>query len=262
VNTNYLLNPETWQSGALQRFIAGYQYENRGERWTVNAGITLEGSMALFGTNDFQYSKRTISLRGGYNLPEGSNFLLRLYNGMGYGNVPLQTQYYIGGGSPIEQFASPLFRSEGMIPASVGDHAFFPGGGDMRGYYDQNAAGTKIEAINAELRFASFLPEIGIPRIPLISYITRQFNSSIFCDAGRLASAPQNLWDQRYQVDWGVGFRMTTFPRILGPLGNTNLFQGIGLKTLRIDFPLYLSAPLPGESKLAFRWVIGFSDPI
>ncbi|HLX13355.1 MAG TPA: M1 family aminopeptidase, partial [Bacteroidota bacterium] len=256
VDTDYLLHPETWQGGAQQRMIGTYQYQNRGERWTLSGTLILEASLGLLGTNDFQYSKRTIELKGTYNLPDGILGLIRGYNGMGFGNVPVQSQYYLSGGSPIEQFSAPLFRSKGIFPTTVRDHAFFPGGGDMRGYFNLPASGTKIEAVNAEARFSSFLPVVKVPSIPLISYITRQFNSAVFFDAGRLASDPANLWDQKFEVDWGFGFRMVSFPRILGEAGRSNLLPLIGLRTLRVDFPVYLSAPLPGEKKLSFRWTV------
>jgi hypothetical protein len=131
----------------------------------------------------------------------------------------------------------------------------------MRGYYESTIAGDKIDAVNAEARFGSLLPFVKW-RLPLLDYLTRYVHSVAFADAGRVASAPANLWDQRFEADLGVGLRLNSLRDVFGDLSRSSLFSSGGIQTLRVDFPFYITAPPPGESKLKFRWVFGLNETI
>jgi len=259
IDKAYLWHPETWQNGNLHRFIVGYYYNNRGSFWNVNASASVEASSSLFGRSDFQYSKRTFQIRSNLNIPGGWDLALRFYNGIGYGGIPNQTKYYFSSSSPIEQMSEPLLRSEGPLPPKVRDHSLSPGGGCMRGYYRSIALGDKIDAFNAEARFSSLIPFVNV-NVPVLNYLMNYVNSSLFFDAGRIAMQNQKLWDQRFEVDFGFGFRLTSFWNILGEFARSDLLSSIGLNTIKIDFPIYASAPALGENKLKLRWVLGFSQ--
>jgi hypothetical protein len=256
---NYLYYPSTWDYGKLQRAILSYQYDNRWEHVSVTAKAGLEGTMALFGENDFQYSKRTIDIRSFIDLPWRTKLALRVYNGMGFGSLPDQAKFYADGASPLEQFESPFYRSSGIFPSWMRQNSIYPGDGNMRGYYESGIAGDKMEAINAEARFGSILPFVNW-RLPLLDYLTRYVHSVAFVDAGRVANAPANLWDQRYEADLGVGLRLNSIPQIFGE--TRRLVWSTGITTFRVDFPFYVTAPPPGESKLKFRWVFGLNETI
>ncbi len=258
-NPDYHLHPEVWQEGVLHRIQAGYDYSNRGRFWTVHAAATLESSTSLFGRSDFQYAKRTLLLNGSLTIPGNWTLALRFYSGIGYGDVPNQAKYYLASASPIEEMGDPFFRSKGPLPSTVRDHALLPGGGLMRAYYGIPVAGDKLDAFNAEARFTTLIPFID-PDIPVFSSLSRMVRSVLFFDAGRLADQTQKLWDQRFEVDCGVGFRLASFYSLLGTAAQSDILSSIGFSTLRVDFPFYASMPPPDESKLKFRWVISLRE--
>ncbi|MBI4548393.1 MAG: M1 family metallopeptidase [Ignavibacteriae bacterium] len=258
-NSEYLLYPLTWEEGILHRILVGYEYQNRGKFWNVNAWATLESSTSLFGQSDWDFAKRTFEVRTNLTMPLGWTLALRLYNGVGYGDIPNQTKYYFTNGSPIEQFNAPFFRSKGPLPSTVRDHALYRGGGNMRGYYRFAPAGDKIDAFNAEARFQTLIPFFNV-NVPILSRIMNMFKSTLFLDAGRIASNSQKLWDQRFELDFGFGFRLKSLATLFGPFAQSNLFSSIGLQTLRVDFPIYVSMPVPDENKLKFRWVVSLSE--
>ena len=256
----YLLDPASWDEGSLQRIVAGYDYSNNDRLWRINASAYYEGSISLVGRSDFAYSKRTLEIKTNLTMPAHWTLALRLYSGVGMGNVPNQTKYYFLGGSPLDQFSSPFFRSKGVFPSTVRDHALYPGGGIMRGYYAYpDTAGDKIEAFSAEARFSDLIPFMNVD-FPLAGILTSLLRSSLFIDVGRIASNPDNLWDQRFEVDWGFGIRLASLSSLFGPFTYSDLLSGVGLRTLRVDFPIYVSKPMEGENKIKLRWVVSLSE--
>jgi hypothetical protein len=240
--------------------LVGYEYFNYGSWWNARASATFEGSVSLVGRSDWAYSKRTFEVKSNLDMPANWTLALRVMSGVGQGDIPGQTKYYFAGGSPLDEFSSPFFRSKGVLPSTVRDHSLFYGGGGMRGYYGFLPFGSdKVEAVNAEARFTELIPYLQ-SGIPFVGRIMRMFRSSLFIDAGRIASNPDNLWDQKFEVDWGFGIRLASLSSLFGSFSNSNVFSGIGLRTLRVDFPLFVSAPPTDEHKLKFRWVVGLSE--
>ncbi len=258
-NADYLLNPLSWDAGRLGRLVAGYTYTNRGKHWNVNASAYIEGSSSLFGESDFQYSKRTFEVKGSYSLNDGSTLHLRFFTGNGYGNIPTQSKYYLGGASPLEQFNMPMFRSKGIFPSTIRDHTFAPGGGNMRAYYAGLVGGEKLDAINFEWKWNSLLPFTRL-KIPVADYVLKYFRGSVFIDAGRVSRSSEYITNNNFEFDFGVGLRLGSLYGLLGQVSQSNIFSGLGLRTLRIDFPFYASAPLPDENKFKFRWAISINE--
>ncbi len=258
-NPDYLLYPQSWDAGRLGRLAVGYTYTNRGENWNVNASANLEGSSSLFGETDFQYSKRTFEVKGNYNLPDGSSIGIRFFTGNGYGNIPNQAKYYLGGASPIEEFNMPFFRSKGMLPSTIRNHAFAPGGGNMRGYYAGLVGGEKLDAMNLEWKWSSLLPFTRF-KIPIADYVLKYFRSSVFVDIGRVCRSNEYITNQNFEVDFGVGLRLASLYGLIGQASQSNILAGLGLRTLRIDFPFFNSLPLPDENKFKFRWAISINE--
>jgi len=258
-NSEYLLHRETWEEGALERALFGYYYYNRGRFWNVNASAVFEGSTTFLGRGDFQYSKRTFQVKGRLNMPGGWDLALRFYNGIGYGDIPEQTKYYFSGSSPIDQMEEPFFRSKGPLPSTLRDHAMSEGGGNMRGYYGILARGEKIDAINAEARFSKLIPFVNL-NLPLLSYLMHRVYSSVFFDAGRIAQSGEALLNRRFEVDFGFGFRLASLSTIFGSFSQSDILNSLGLYTLRVDFPVYVSMPKADENKLKLRWVLSLSE--
>lgn len=259
-NPEYLLHPFTWQEGILHRVIGSYDYSNRSKFATVHATLALEASTSLFGRSDFQYSKRTIELKTNIFMPGSWTLAARYFSGVGSGEVPNQTKYYLAGGSPLEQMNAPFYRSKGMLPSNIRDHAIYPGGGLMRGYFNLGASAEKIDAFNVEGRFPTAIPFLRVP-IWGLDYLLEKLRTTLFFDAGRIADGGVNLGDRRFEVDWGFGVRLASFSWLFGPFSRSNLFSAVGLSTIRVDFPLYVSNPPRGEKRLKFRWVVSLSEP-
>lgn len=261
MNREYLLRPNTWEDGNLQRMIAGYSYWNRWKMWDLSASLFVEGSSSLLGRSDFQYSKRTIEVRSRIQLPSSIRLGLRLYQGAGYGNIPMQVRYYADQSSPLEQFSNPLLRSKGVIPSTARDHALASGGGNMRGYFRHAIARDKIDALTAEMRFPTMIPFMNL-RLPVLHRVMREFSGVLFVDAGRLSPGSTDLWKERFELDCGFGFRLNSVTKWFGPFSGSSMFSAAGLQSIQIDFPIYVSMPLPNEEKFKFRWVIRFSETI
>ena len=256
IDKEYLLHPEVWDDGNLHRFITGYNYSNRWRFWNINANLSVEASSSLFGKSVYQYSKRTFLIKSQVTMPGGWFLNARFYSGFGYGDIPSQVKYYFSGSSPLQQMNDPLLRSKGVVPSLLRDHVMAPGGGMMRGFYKYAASGDKIESINFEAKFASLIPFF---KIPVLSSVFNHIQSSVFLDAGRISNQIERLWDKRYEIDFGFGLRIRSITGILGEVGQSNLFS-IGLNTLKVDFPIYCSAPFLGEDKFKFRWVLSFRE--
>jgi len=251
--SNYLPRQGSWEPGLLNRIQLIYSYFNRGPFWESNARFEFESSVSVRARSQFNYSKRSFDVRVYFNLPGGWRLATRIYNGRASGTIPVQTQYYFAGGSPIEELSAPLLRTTGTLPADLRNHALQPGGGNMRGFFDQYISGDKIDAANAELRFPTMLPFITSTGDPSLDRIISVIKLAGFIDAGRIALQTEDFSKKRVLLDVGFGFRLQlpTF---------TNLFQSMGLTTLRVDFPIYVNRARPGESPAKFRWVVGLSE--
>ena len=130
----------------------------------------------------------------------------------------------------------------------------------MRGFVGvPPVAADKMDAVNAEARFNSFLPFVNL-RLPVLDVVMSRFRSVLFFDAGRGSDQDRRLWDERFEIDWGFGFRLSSLFALVGPLAQSDLLPGVGLQTLRFDFPVYVSRPVRDENRLKFRWAISFSE--
>ena len=96
------------------------------------------------------------------------------------------------------------------------NYYFVEGDGNMRGYYRQHFAGKVIGAVNFQMK---------IPALPI----------SIFYDIG-------NVWNKYAAAS----------------LSDLNQDAGLelDLKILKFHFPFWVSDPLPGQKKFAYRWLI------
>ena len=140
-----------------------------------------------------------------------------------------------------------------MLPSTIRDHALYPGGGNLRGFFDQFLYGDKIDAANLELGFPSLIPFIRSSGNPFVDQLMSLVKSAGFIDVGRIAFQDEDFSKKRVLVDVGFGFRMN-MPTV------SSIFQSIGLTMIRVDFPLYVNSAGPGESRSKFRWVVGLSE--
>ncbi len=166
------------------------------------------------------------------------------------GETPIQEKLFLAGGSPIDQFEKIHLRSRGALPGWLPYH--FPGDGNLRGY------STKI--YNQEMPLSTdkiFTTNVEIDHRKLNGKVNSLFNKIflakieskvyLFSDAGIFRTNKNNA---DLIADAGIGF---TFVKNIIDVN----------RSLRIDFPLWLSKPSPGrppgkERHFRFRWLMSF----
>jgi len=144
-------------------------------------------------------------------------------------------------------------RSRGTLPDSLRIHSLQPGGGNLRGYFNQNIPSKRTLATNIELRF----PLGGndpLGQIPIFRTIFSKLTGVLFFDGAQVSENAFPKLSNKFIYDAGIGIRFAQIP------SQTNLFSSIGLNVIRVDFPLFVSNPLAGEEKFKFRWVMTFTE--
>jgi len=232
---------QTWELGRVLKWWFSYRFNTRGMKWQSGLHLQVQGAPRGMGSDwnfttgsgefTFRYSPRPIGLH------------LRLFGGskLSGGPIPLQDQFYAFGANPSEAFEKFWLRSRGAFPAEVNFH--LSGGGNLRGYYDHFIRGNRLIAANAEIRLD--LPSRGMGRGP--AFGQSRVSLVLFADVGKIWQLQGEQEFKNKLADAGFGLRW-----------QLNLF-GRG-HTLRVDFPLFLTDPLPGDKKLEFRWVVGFGE--
>ncbi len=154
---------------------------------------------------------------------------------MGKDNLPLQEKFDIALASPVDRFRHNTLKTSGNWQDF--GRRFVEGGARLYGYAGRPMPLEKYVSYNFEL--SSNHEFFG----------TRCF---AFYDEGL-------LWNTRTgshlrRADGGIGFRFLDFKSLFFG-GNLPLFEEL---SLRMYFPLWVSNPLPGEEKSAFRWFMAF----
>ncbi len=247
VGDNMMAVP-TWSVGKVNQAYLTFNVNPRGMKWRSLLNYEIRHADEAFGS-DATFTR----LQGGLNFwipnQRGDGLYLRLFQGAFLrqeDDKPIEHLFYVFDASPAEQFGSFYLRSRGAFPAEA--HYHRPGGGNLRGYFDQpERAGKSLLAANIELRKAM--------RLPLIGRLLGNLTLSAFFDTGRL----EDLNDASKQLsDAGVGI---TFNK-QWPDDWYTFIVGTNY-TLRLDFPLWVSAPRlksngSKEDEFKFRYVLSF----
>jgi aminopeptidase N len=190
----------------------------------------------------------------------------RLFAQYGVGNLPVESQLYVWGGNPEEQYENDFLRARGYVPnawitrtgGTLRNHFQYGGGLNLRGYagYRLNAERVSGQgyrsasgaAVNVEIEFERFF---GFNR----RYINDRtaLKTYLFYDGGVLAFAERKVgFDQPvfdlWRQDAGAGLILDVKVPDLSRT-ERNL-------TFRFDVPLWVSDPPPGEKNFAFRWIL------
>ena len=167
----------------------------------------------------------------------GLTSMLNLNYGAAFGKdrLPLQEKFNIALASPVNRFRHNTLKTSGDWQDF--EHRFIEGGARLYGY-----AGRPLPLE----KYASYNFELGLTHV---LFGTRWF---AFYNEGL-------LWTQRNsshlrRADGGIGFRFFDFKSMFFG-GNLPLFENL---SLRVYFPFWVSHPLPGEEKTAFRWFVAF----
>jgi hypothetical protein len=248
-DTKYILDDFRWNKGKVNSLnISVTRSDNYGNHTARN---TLNFMTTVMGTY-YDFSKLTyigVSNTDFANL----NIKTRIFAGYTRGEVPAQEQFYLGGASPIDEYTTgypgAYFRSRGLIPNQMmrDGHVYLEGGTNVRGYQEQNISGTRA--------FSASVVISGEKLRNIAGLITPY----LFYDIGNVDSEIRKGFIMNFftpfKHDAGLGLNIN-FPRP---------FSLIGLRSISVDFPIWLSHPdfiLSHKDNFDFRWLIGFNRDI
>jgi ribosomal protein L24E len=237
----------TWEKGKVNRLYFRYQVNPRGMRWFSKLTFGLNSVQEAWGS-DFTFNSVFSELK--FWLPKNDEGLfLRFYGGKVFKseNAPIQDLLFLDGANPRQRFNRFYLRSNGSLPAGL--HYQLPGGGNLRGYYNNPIYGDQIISINMELRKKMQIP-----------FVDKYLNSLIGTSTvvAFFDGATMEFLDSTHETfaDAGFGIRFQKFL----PDDWYTIFTGGRNLTLRLDFPVWVSDPLPDENNVRFRWVFGFEQ--
>jgi len=245
-----ITNFQTWDKGNVNKFYLSFQTDCLD--WLPQGKLDFKSQFSnkAWGS-DFDFIK--LALTNQFTLGSvGHNWKVNFRNFIGYfdqtkAKLPLQDIFWIAEASPSQQFKYFYGRSTGSLPTWINYQ--FPGDGNLRGYQNKLIKGNsplianKLITFNVDFihrKFHYLLPKKFRGFISGIDF-------ALFFDAGRVWNDDLNT---KILLDAGLGLRF--YKMILGKQ-----------RTLRLDFPLWLSHPEldqsnHSESQLKFRWIVSF----
>ncbi|MFQ5604115.1 MAG: M1 family aminopeptidase [bacterium] len=237
----------TWEPGKVNNVYVRYQFDPRGLDWYSNllAGVDL---LHDDWGSDFSYSTVFTTFKF-WLLKKPAGLYLRFHGKKIFNSdmTPVQDLIFLDGANPRERFKRFFLRSDGALPEEL--HYHLPGGGNLRGFYNQFFAGDQILAFNVELR-KELPPNWAGKRWRAIFGNT---GLVLFVDLARMEFSDQN---SQFFTDAGLGLR---FQKRLADKWYT-LLTGSRNIALRFDFPIWVNKPLPDENAVRFRWVFGLEQ--
>ncbi len=245
------LSLPTWSPGTVTRFYLDYSVNPRGFSWQstvkVRADHAREGLLSDYGFTRLR-GEAVISW-------PGIGVFARLFAGTFTGEstaLPLQNMFSAFSATAQEIFENNFtLRSRGgFFPEA---HLHSPGGGNLRGYYDQPwRLGKTIFAGNIELRKPANIPLIGALLQPLLG----RSEITLFADAGHLTD---QLGNSSFLSNAGLGL----FFRQQLPDKWYTIITGTSY-SLRLDFPFWVNTPYEDpisgakDNQLKFRYLLSF----
>ncbi len=173
---------------------------------------------------------------------------------------PLQYLEHLSRVTSLKRFIdSRVFRSPGTVPGSWEDWLYLDAG-RVRGYQDQPIYLTQATGGSLELTFPGLLANPKVERLPLLGTFLAGIGLSAFVDGSVIDLQGLDWW---HGTRTGVGGET-----IAGQDNELYLSGGLSLSAppiwsnhhVRLDFPLYLNNPKPGDDEWAFRvslaWIL------
>ncbi len=211
--------------------------------------------------SDYSFGRLTFETNNKFPLPLGATLNTRLYYGYSNDRLPPQEAYRLAGGNPMQEFEHFFYASPGTLPVALKreGHIRMPGGGNLRGYSNQDVSGSRIFALNFEL----YVPMIWKILTPTTKVFRKYFNVTPygFYDFGNIESAP--FYFSSLTSGLIVDKRWAFFPHAfyhdlgVGILWPLPFPAGAGRYNLRLEIPFWVNLPRYGEKRGKFRWVVG-----
>ncbi|MEW6051194.1 MAG: M1 family metallopeptidase [Candidatus Zixiibacteriota bacterium] len=173
------------------------------------------------------------------------------------GEPPLQYLYHLSRARSVDRFAqSQVFRSSGTFPRGWEDN-FYLADNRVRGYQDHAVYLMQATGASLEITPPDLLPYQWFKVVPVIGRFLSQTDQTFFID-GSLINMPKiETWHQS-----GVS---------IGSIDDKwYMSGGLSVSTppvwsnhhIRLDFPLYLNKPKPGEQEFDFRFSVAWILPL
>ncbi|HEX9654090.1 MAG TPA: M1 family metallopeptidase [bacterium] len=239
----------TWGRGNVNNFYLRYGVNPRGLLWFTNFTLGFDVVDKDWGS-EVSYHTGFSELRVCFPKNDEGVFL-RFFAGKIFSSddALIQDLLFLDGANPRDRFRRFYLRSDGALPEEL--HYHLPGGGNLRGYYNQPIFGDQILAANLELRKKLKPNVLG----RWLRSVLGHPGVAVFGDLSTM-----EFVDSRHEffADAGLGLR---FENLL-PDDWYTIFTGGRNTTLRLDFPIWVNQPLPGENAVRFRWVFGFEQAL
>ena len=174
------------------------------------------------------------------------------------GEPPMQYLPQLSRRSTVDGFLSaPLFRSPGTIPREWA-HDVYLAAERVRGYQDRVLYITRALGGSVELTPPDLLPYRWFDAIPYVGDWLRHMDQQFFVDFSAVSLDDKEQYypapvafnetaglgkDSRFYLSAGLSLRLPT------------VWQG---QSVRVDFPLYLNEPIPGDDEVAFRFSVAW----
>ncbi len=174
--------------------------------------------------------------------------VLRCYTGYGKGRVPAQFQFNLSGANGWDEFNEPFYRSKGSLPYPwrKNGHLFKAGGGNVRG---ASLSGSPTPILDNKIIAGNL--DIVIPNPLRYSslFMLRDLTTYVFADIGSVWSGSMPALGQ-FQKSAGFGLQL--------PMGKWADFL-FNLKSIGMDFPLWIGNLAVNKDHQKFRWLINFN---
>ena len=221
------VDPAYWSDGRTLNAGLSLGLETIGPRHLEKLQITYRHGASAFrekgdSAPDANYDWVQATVRQALEpLPGGCRFSWRIAAGSAFRRVPREQLFDAAEMSRLD--ALPLFYANDRGPLRETDHFHVPGGGGLRGYSGRAVVGQSLVAANLEVANEGF---------PIF----------LFADAGSVEAS-----------GWGEAAGGPLHPLVGQTLADAG--AGVRLGLIRVDFPLWLGSPDPGEHPWDFRWV-------
>ncbi len=258
----YITEPN-WDSGETYSFSVStgiYRTFRYGE-WSITDRSTV-------GMHDYEESARGFlknEIRANLSLKRsgdsGGNWLSTRFviTNLG-GHPPAHLLQHLTRASAYDQFVqSQMFRSPGSFPTDWQDD-FYHSAERVRGYQDRLVYLAESYGGSVELTPFKRLPIPLIEKTPFIGIFLSKANLTLFAD-GATVSMEEAEPDYRFPVtanetvlNEGKFYASGGFSITLPPVWSHH--------SIRLDFPVFLSKPLPSEERFDFRFSVAWLKSI
>lgn len=260
-NLKYLPDPnwemsKIWTSSARAGWVRTFR----------RGSFRLEGNSqaVIYGDSDLNRASIEDRVQGQLRFTNKQRTWLELAGGFNFtfGRPPSQFVRHLSRARSVDAFLdSKVFRTPGTFPTDWQDD-FYLSGGPVRGYQDRMVWLFDSWNGSLELTPPDLLPYRWIRKLPLIGGFLSKTDQSFFVDAAALT-----MQGSEYQYRSPI---VASETRASGKKYRGYVSSGVSLifppvwsqHHVRLDFPVYLNRPAPGDKEFDFRFSAAWILPL